>query len=257
MSAGEPTAQCTCQPRPGGNPTWRCPSLHTIVGTIPRLFVKPTSSDFQAGLSVASRSSTVSPSAARCSRAAWQYGQPGLTYMTMLIALQTQDNPLTSDRSAPDASASDEDEQRLRRQLRREQAALTYAWVETVRLGRGILSACNQTVLRARPCSVPSLPKSFAEARQGEERFFLVALPGRPTPNGRHAAFYQPGLIDEDPGDILHGRHLGLPTHLKLSTVIASPHLPTSTGMIRSRKLLWPAASGMKSVTPRTTSVMV
>jgi len=48
----------------------------------------------------------------------------------------------------------------------------------------------------------------LAEAGHGEERFFLVALPGRPAPNGRHAAFYHPGLIDEDPGDILHGSHL-------------------------------------------------
>jgi hypothetical protein len=48
----------------------------------------------------------------------------------------------------------------------------------------------------------------LAQARQDEERFLLVTLPGRPAPNGRHAAFYHPGPIDEDPGDILHGAHL-------------------------------------------------
>src|SRR5579862_7488385 len=43
------------------------------------------SSARQSRFLVASRSSTVSPLAARCSRAAWQYGQPGFTYMTTLI----------------------------------------------------------------------------------------------------------------------------------------------------------------------------
>ena len=50
------------------------------------------SSAFHAALCVASRSSTVSRSAARCSRAALQYGQLGLTYMTTLIALRAEDN---------------------------------------------------------------------------------------------------------------------------------------------------------------------
>jgi hypothetical protein len=48
----------------------------------------------------------------------------------------------------------------------------------------------------------------LAQAGQREDRFFLVVLPGRPAPNGRHAAFYQPGPIDEDPADILHGAQL-------------------------------------------------
>src|SRR5579884_4273274 len=44
------------------------------------------SSAFQVASAVASRSSTLTPSASRCSRAAWQYGHPGLTYMTTPIA---------------------------------------------------------------------------------------------------------------------------------------------------------------------------
>src|SRR5450759_3049003 len=49
------------------------------------------SSALHAALVVASRSSTVSPSAARCSRAARQYGQPGLTYMTTLMTPRVED----------------------------------------------------------------------------------------------------------------------------------------------------------------------
>jgi hypothetical protein len=49
----------------------------------------------------ASRSSTVSPSAARCSRAAWQYGQSGLTYMTTLIIRKRQDKSSGAGRITP------------------------------------------------------------------------------------------------------------------------------------------------------------
>ena len=50
----------------------------------------------------------------------------------------------------------------------------------------------------------------LAYAGQHEGRFFLVPIPGRPALNGRHAAFYRPGPIDEDPDDVLHGPHLAL-----------------------------------------------
>jgi hypothetical protein len=48
----------------------------------------------------------------------------------------------------------------------------------------------------------------LAHAAADKDRFFLVSIPGRPAPDGRQAAFYHPGPIDEDPDDILHGRAL-------------------------------------------------
>jgi hypothetical protein len=48
----------------------------------------------------------------------------------------------------------------------------------------------------------------LAHAGVEEDRFLLISIPGRPLPDGRHAAFYHPGSIDEDPNDILHGPQL-------------------------------------------------
>ena len=86
-------------------------------------------------------------------------------------------------------------------------------------------------------------------AGQDEDRFFLVSIPGRPAPNGRHAAFYRPGLIDEDPDDILHGPTLRLRMILTSQIDTGWPYSLTSTGMIRNRRPFSQASSGMRFVT--------
>jgi hypothetical protein len=85
-------------------------------------------------------------------------------------------------------------------------------------------------------------------AGQDEDRFFLVSIPGRPAPNGRHAAFYRPGSIDEDPDDILHGPHLALANGPDVRDRHGRPYSLTSTGMIRNRRPFSQPSSGMRLV---------
>ena len=65
-------------------------------------------------------------------------------------------------------------------------------------------------MLSANSRSLTLLDEVLDYTGQDEDRFFLLSIPGRPAPSGRHAAFYRPGPIDEDPDDILHGPHLAL-----------------------------------------------
>ena len=50
----------------------------------------------------------------------------------------------------------------------------------------------------------------LTQAGQDPDRFLLVQIPGKPRADGRQAAFYHAGPIDEDPDDILHGAELSL-----------------------------------------------
>lgn len=56
------------------------------------------------------------------------------------------------------------------------------------------------------------LEQLFAEvlehAEQDPARFLLIPVPGAPRPNGRKAAFYKPGFVNEDPDDILGPQQL-------------------------------------------------